>query len=238
MLKITICDDNPGTISEIHDGIVSLYEEKIAFRYAHSADDFKNEECSDCDILIIDIDLKDSDGADSGGIRIAEQLKQMNSDLQIIFVSAFHEYAQDIFKADPAYYLQKPVDTTSLKTAMDKAISGIRRLEDDRFVITTGSDIVSVPINQILYFESDKRLMHLFTKEKDYTFYSRVSDVESRLDGRFVKCHQSFIVNLERVKSMRSDSLILDNGSIVPVSQSRYKMVRVTLTKYLGETII
>lgn len=238
MLKITICDDNSSTISEIYDGIVSLYGNNALFCYASSAEDFGNEECSNCDILIIDIDLMESDGTDSGGIKIAEQLKQTNPDLQVIFVSAFHEYAQDIFKVDPVYYLQKPVALADLKSAMDKALSEIRKLKDERFVITTSSDIVNIPINQILYFESDKRLMRVFTNEKDYSFYSRVRDVELRLDSRFVKCHQSFIVNLEHVKSMRSDSLILDNGSIIPVSQSRHKLVRVTLTKYLGETII
>ncbi len=238
MLKITICDDNPATVAKIHDDIVSLYQEKFVFSYAYSLEDLEDESCCSCDILMMDIDLINSDGADLSGINAAERIKSINPDVQVIFVSAFHKYAQDIFKAAPVYYLQKPVSEPDIKIAIDKALTAISKLKTDRFVVTIGTDLVSIPVDSILYFESDKRLMRVVTNENEYSFYSRVRDVESRLDKRFVKCHQSFIVNLEHVKNMRSDSLILDNGSIIPVSQSRHKLVRVTLTKYLGETII
>ena len=80
--------------------------------------------------------------------------------------------------------------------------------------------------------------MKAVTVQEEYSFYSRVGDVESRLDDRFVRCHQSFIINLEHVSSMRSNSLTMDNGSVIPVSQPRQKNVRVELTRFLGRTIV
>ena len=80
--------------------------------------------------------------------------------------------------------------------------------------------------------------MKAITVKEEHSFYSRVGDVEAKLDGRFVRCHQSFIINLEHVSSMRSNSLIMDNGSVISVSQSKQKKVRVELTRFLGRTIV
>ena len=237
MLRCTICDDNKTSVSTIHNMICGLYKDRFDFKLAYGVEDFESGDSGDCDILIMDIDLLRSDGVNSSGIDLAEELKHTNPGIQVIFVSAFHEYAQDIFKAEPVYYLQKPVSEEKLKIAIDKALKEIEKNRNNRFVFTVGGDIVSIPVSEILYFESDKRRMKAITVKEEHSFYSRVGDVEAMLDDRFVRCHQSFIINLEHVSSMRSNSLLMDNGCTIPVSQSRQKVVRVELTRFLGRTI-
>ncbi|MBO4265972.1 MAG: response regulator transcription factor [Clostridiales bacterium] len=238
MLKCTICDDNSQTVSDIHDMICRLFPDRFVYKFAFGTDDFEDNDCADCDVLIIDIDLDNSDGVDSGGIEIAGRIKENKPDVQVIFVSAFHEYAQDIFRADPVYYLQKPVSESKLKVAVDKALSVLEHDHNDKFTYVSGSDIVSIPMREILFFESDKRRMNAVTNGNKQSFYSRVKDVETELDDRFIRCHQSFIVNMDHVSSMRKDNLLLDDGSAVPVSQSRRKEVRIALTKHLGRKLV
>ena len=238
MLKCTICDDNPRIVTDVQNKISQLYKDKFIFKKAFSAEDFVSGDSSVCDILLMDIDLVKSDGVNSNGIEVASRLKHNNPSLQIIFISAFHEYAQDIFTVEPVYYLQKPISTSDLKMAMDRALSVIEKAKTERFTYTVGTDLFCIPFDEILFFESDKRQMKAVTEDGLHTFYSKVNDVEINLDERFVKSHQSYIVNMDHVNSMSANTLVLDNGDIVPVSRSNCKKVRMKLTRHLGRRII
>ncbi len=232
MHKLLICDDNKNTVNELHAMIEEFYPGVFDHAFAYKIADIAED--SFYDVLIMDIDLIDSDGTNSSGIELAAKLKCSNPEIQIIFASAFHEYAQDIFEVEPVYYLQKPVKSDKLRAAVDKAISSIEKLERSKFSFSSGAQIVSVPYSDILYYESDKRLMKLHTVNNVYSFYSRIKDVEAKLDDSFVKTHQSFIVNLKHVERLRSDTAVLDTGAAIPVSQARAKEVRIALTRYLG----
>ena len=103
---------------------------------------------------------------------------------------------------------------------------------------TSGSQMINVALADILYIESDKRLMRLKAGDAEYSFYSKIKDVEMKLDDRFVKTHQSFLVNMEHITRLTNDTAFLDNGREIPVSQSRYKEVRTKLTRFLGDSIL
>ena len=238
MLRILICDDNRDTVNEITGMLGEMYPERFEYIFAYGEEDFAGDAGINCDILIMDIDLVLSDGVNSSGIDIAGRLKRSNPGLKVIFASAFHEYAQDIFEVEPVYYLQKPVAREKLKAAVDKALDEIGKMQKARFSFTCGSQMITVNLADILYLESDKRLMRLMTTGSEYSFYSKIKDVEVKLDDRFVKTHQSFIVNMEHITRLANDTAFLDDGREIPVSQSRYKEVRTRLTRFLGDSIL
>ena len=84
-----------------------------------------------------------------------------------------------------------------------------------------------VLLNDIFYFESNKRVLIVHTKNDEYSFYGKLDQVEKELDGKdFIRTHQSYFVNARKIKSVSKDSAELLNGEILPVSKSKASAVK------------
>ena len=82
-------------------------------------------------------------------------------------------------------------------------------------------------VNDIFYFESNKRVLIVHTKSDEYSFYGKLDQVEKELDGKdFIRTHQSYFVNARKIKSVSKDSAELLNGEILPVRKSKASAVK------------
>jgi DNA-binding LytR/AlgR family response regulator len=79
-----------------------------------------------------------------------------------------------------------------------------------------------IEYSKITHFESREKRILLCTDNEEYYFYDTIDNLANVLPQEFVRCHRSFIVNVERIKKIRiSDNCIfLDNGFIIPLSRS------------------
>ena len=85
-----------------------------------------------------------------------------------------------------------------------------------------------------MYFEGDKRKIHVYTTDENYSFYSKMSDLEKMVDNTwFVRIHVSYIVNMDYVKIIYSDEIIMNNGIRLPISKKYHKSVKLEHMKYL-----
>lgn len=92
-----------------------------------------------------------------------------------------------------------------------------------------------MPFSGILYVQAFLREVLVVTRSDRFTSYNRISDVERVLDSRFLRCHKSYIVNLDRVTAQGSLRFVVENGGIVPVSRARSPEARRRLGYYRGE---
>ena len=91
-----------------------------------------------------------------------------------------------------------------------------------------------VLLKDIYYIESQKRVINIHYYDGFSTYYYKLDEVEKKLKKNFLRTHQSFIVNLDKVKKLVNDGLLLYGGTIVPISRSRYKDVVGTVSRYLN----
>lgn len=89
-------------------------------------------------------------------------------------------------------------------------------------------------LKDIYYIESQKRVINVHYYDGFSTYYYKLDEVEKKLKKNFLRTHQSFIVNLDKVKKLVNDGLLLYGGTIVPISRSRYKDVVGTVSRYLN----
>lgn len=73
----------------------------------------------------------------------------------------------------------------------------------------------------ILYVESDRRRITVHTAQQQSSYYERLDTAERQLGSSFLRCHQSFLVNLRHIWEMRPEYFLLYNGSVIPISRSR-----------------
>jgi DNA-binding LytR/AlgR family response regulator len=103
----------------------------------------------------------------------------------------------------------------------------LKKLNTSFFTVKTASNVHNVPLSDILYFESDKRVLNVYTKNEVISFYEKLDNVEAELKEKdFIRTHQSYLVNAQKIKSVSKDAVLLANGVSLPVSKSRASKVK------------
>ena len=136
-------------------------------------------------------------------------------------------------------YIVKPVSKREFQKITRNIFAFIdkKRGAYYRFPSKSGTTVISM--EDIFYFESDIRSIHISSRQGDYTFTGRISAVEEQTEGHgFLRVHKSFIVNLKHVHNIFKDSVTLDNGEVIPLSRHRHREVNQKFLDYMEEQII
>jgi DNA-binding LytR/AlgR family response regulator len=102
------------------------------------------------------------------------------------------------------------------------------REDEEVFLIETREGNQRVPLSQISYVEAREKKIFICTRSESFGFYDTIDHMLETLPDNFLRCHRSFIVNMDKVKKVHlSDNMIeLDTGETVPLSRSCKKAVR------------
>lgn len=171
------------------------------------------------------------------GIRVAQSILKEFPDIKIIFVSDDIENARDIFKVNPIYFITKPYNDDYLKDSLYKLVSMIDEEEVDLLTLGCADSrkgLTTIMTRNIYYIESQKRVINVHYFDSYGTYYSKLDDIEGRLRSNFVRTHQSYIVNIDKVKKITKEGVLLYGGKTIPISRSRYKAVTEIINRHLS----
>lgn len=180
-------------------------------------------EGSPVDILMMDIELGSED---ANGIDLVKRHVPAGSGTQVIYVTGFVEYCTSVYRTEHVYFLAKPVAQDDLDDALDRAFARLAARASKPLSIRFGGKVVLVAPEQISYIESDRRKVHIHVGAEDIETYASLSDIAAELPASFIQCHKSFLVNMDCIRELKGDSVMLASNQAVPVSQKRRKLVR------------
>lgn len=236
MLKIVVCDDDRTALDYVGKLIESCVTQecKISRYESGYAMELYVEETvrGNVDILFLDIEL-----ADCNGIEIAKRLKIRYPQIKIIFITGHIDYSQNIFEARPTYFLAKPVARDKLVKALGMALLEMEKDKYQTIAFAVKGTVMNVRFSDIKYIESVKRMILLHESDMQWEIYNRLDELEERLPGNFLRCHQSYIVNMDKVRYLNTHHFLLYDGELVPVSQSKYKKTKGRFMEYLGDSL-
>ena len=197
------------------------------------------------DLVILDVQMPGTDGF---GV-----LKAVTHPFQVVFATAYDEYAIRAFEVQAVDYLLKPISRARLEEAVrrvrakmeDKAPATdfqelLRALEtrERRYVnqlpVHKGRQILILPIEEVYWFEVEYRLVYAHTAADRYMTNFTLKELEERLDPElFFRAHKSRLVNLKRVKAIvpwfgGRFKLVMRNqdGSEVELSRAQARVLR------------
>src|SRR5450432_203494 len=176
---------------------------------------------NDVDILFLDINMPKINGIDF--------LKNTKTNAAIIMTTAYADYAVEAFGLDVLDYLVKPIafdrflkacskakEVITLKEASTLKTQGTR----DYFFIKSDSQIEKIYYDDLLYAEAMLNYVMLFTNSKKMMVYITIKSLEEQLPAKiFIKVHKSFIVNINKVKSIEGNILDIE-GAKITISQN------------------
>ena len=151
------------------------------------------------DVMFLDISMPKTNG-----MQLAEALHKLKNPPQVVFVTAYSEYALDAFGVDATDYLMKPVETDRLAQALDKIVEHIKPLNlpvsVERIPVVKSGSKVLVPIDHIRFIEAKDDYSCIYTESDRFLSTISLQKLEDRLVGHgFFRIHRSYIVNLEYV---------------------------------------
>ncbi len=236
MIKIAVCDDD----RKVLDGIVNVIEETYKnevyiIRYDNPVnliEDWQESLKNQTDIVVLDICFREENG-----IATAKKLQQINRNVKIIFITAYIEYASEIFEAQPFYFLVKPVDKQKIAEVVRSAMEAVKNEDIRSLIIQTRDGIEKVRVDDIWYIESIKRNIIVHEVDRQISLIKKLDEVEKMLPDYFLRCHQSFLVNADKIKRMESREFVLLNDIRIPISRTRHSEIKNRFLLILGRLL-
>jgi DNA-binding LytR/AlgR family response regulator len=231
-MRIAICDDskeNLALLEDVVDGLKLRETEVECFENGESLLRY----ISDSKENFYQIYLLDIEMPGINGLETAKQIREIDKRAIIIFVTAYSDYVFSSFEVQPFRFINKPVDREKLENVIHAAVNYI--YTSKRYIfISVDKAKIQLCCEDIMYFEGDKRKVNVYLPEETYSFYSKMSDIEKMVDNSwFVRIHVSFIVNMDYVKAIYTDEIVLNNGIHLPVSRKYQRSVKLEHMRYL-----
>lgn len=128
----------------------------------------------------------------------------------------------------PGALILKPLTLQNCQKVFDDVLASTLDSDDNEvFVIETREDKQIVPYKQIDCFEARDKKIYARVKNKEFCFYDSLDELQQRLPDSFLRCHRSFIANMDRVRSINNSESYMEmiDKAIVPISRSYKKEV-------------
>lgn len=193
------------------------------------------------DVILLDVQLTDGTGFD-----LLEKFE--DPDFAVIIMTSFDEYAIRALKAGAIDYLLKPLIDDEFEVAIEKALkrNALHALQikgavnnftgdSSKITLSTLNNIYLVDYKDLVYCKSDGGYTTFFLKDGKEIVVSKIlKHYEAILPSSlFVRCHQSYIINLQHILSLtKGNTIMLTNGIKIPVSVRKLKDIRELLKAY------
>ena len=240
MIRCMAIDDEPLALQQIatYIGKVPFLELTAQCQSAVEARQFLENDTVDA--IFCDINMPDLNGMDF--------VKSLTTPPLIVFTTAYAEYAVEGFKVAAVDYLLKPFGLQDFQRAANRLQE---RLESPSSLLSPLSSknanvvflksdyrIIKVAINDIRYIEamSEYLKVHLRNEQKPITTLLSMKKIEERLPHNFMRIHRSYIVNLDDIREVNKNRVILDADTYLPIGDIyRENFQQYLDTKFLGK---
>ncbi len=238
VIKSLIVDNDENCINILKKELQAFPFIKIEGEFDRAQDLVLFLQNNDIDLIFLDIEMGSIDG-----IEIARQIKKLNLNTLIIFVTGHPGFALEGYEVYPVDFLIKPINTLRLEKALNK-VKEIKSLKfnnnDYKIGINVDNGIRMINVNEILYIEKQGRRILVVCKNNEM-IYSKESmkNLENIFsDFDFYRPHQSFLVPINQIKAIYPDKYtrsyvieLFDSKNTIPVSRNKYSNLRELLEK-------
>lgn len=236
MIKAIIIDDEPKAIQALQWELHSFKEYiTVIATFTEPSDALRYLKTSEIDCLFLDIEMPTMDG-----FTFLEQLSDRN--FSVVITTAYNEYAIKALKNEAIDYLLKPIDADDLKDTIAKVKKSktnevvTKKIEDillnyntnfqqKKITINTDGKLVFLEPDDISYVASDGNYSTLFLENnKKIVVTKQLKEIDEILpENHFFRIHNSYIVNLNKIKEfIKTDGyVVLGNQTKIPVSRNR-----------------
>lgn len=213
MLNFVLCDDNTTFLDGLEKSLNRLilkndFDAKVGFKATNISDVLDYMRSNKTDVLFLDIVLK----SDENGVDFAEKIRAVNKDIYIIFTTGHLEYALIAYQVKAFDYLPKPITIERLEKTLFRLFDDIN-FSSSSFIPVNSKTYVNQ--KDVYYIKREGMKLVFKTNSDTFETYSSFSKMSDKLPSNFIRCHKSYIANVDNISHVEAstNTLFFDNCS-------------------------
>ena len=237
LINLAICDDETKFCDKLENILIAISEQEniqidIDVYLSGSKLLNKIQEDQICyDIIFLDIEMEGMNGLET-----AQEIRKQDEITMLIYVTSHQSYAIEAYEVQPFRFLLKPIEKKLLRQCFMKAYEKITA-GDFYFQYKFQKNYYKVLVNDILYFESDKRVIWIHLKNGSVRkLYDKLNNIEKHMMQEkvdFYRLHKSFLVNSRYIIRKAYDHVELIDGTVIDISEDRRKKINQLYAKLI-----
>ena len=235
MIRIALCDDNKEDMLQLHQKIIEWYRENSKNQsvsiteYSDSVYLSSVIDAGDShDVFFLDVEMPKVDG-----FQLADKIRNKLPAAIIVFLTSHSELAPDGYKFRALRYVSKLVLSQKLPEALEAVQKEFSALESGYLVVPHYTDALRIPYNEILYVQHILRSSQIYTLRQGVikdnrglkTIYSVIGD------KRFIYIDRSTFVNIDFIRELKGNEIILRTGESLAISRPMLANVKDTIVR-------
>lgn len=228
MLRCIIVDDESGAIEILSRYVNRTPELELVRSFRDSIEALTFMASNEVDLVLLDIDMPNLDG-----MQLSELIR--NKDIQIIFCTAYAEYAVESYEKEATDYLLKPIAYDRFLKAVKKVLKvrseGVmpdptsvripgKKGESSRLFIKSGPNLHQVDTGELLYMEKKEHYVIFHTPGAQILSRMNMNDLLSNLPSdNFIRIHRSFVVAVDKIDTIKRHMVVIQ-GIEIPIGES------------------
>ena len=234
-MDIAVCEDNAADTELIcgfirdhfekngYVGDIHRYESGEAMLAAFSPGAF--------DAVFLDIYMGGMTGTET-----AKRMREADSGFALVFITSSDRHAMEAFALRACAYVPKPIKSEAMETAMRQCRTVF--LKNARFIeILTDRQSVKIPLIKIFFIEVYDKDVLFHTAEGVFKTRTPLDSIEKHLGKSFLRCHRSYIVNMNHIDRITGQDIVLKNSGVVPMRQRGRSEIREIYSGFLSNRL-
>lgn len=212
-IKCIIVDDEPLAISLLEHYVEKIPFLELVFSTENPIQALEYIQNNESDLIFLDIQMPELTGINF--------MKIVGTKQKYILTTAYSEYALEGYEHNIIDYLLKPISFERFQKSALKARErfSFQEEENTHFFVKSSGQQHRIRFHDILYIESIKDYVNIRTVAEEYIVLDTLKSMESQLSDQFVRIHKSFIINLDKIKSIGAKKVLLPEHEI-PIGES------------------
>lgn len=159
------------------------------------------------------------------GMEVARNIRKKAPQLELVFATAYAEYAIEGYEVQALDYLLKPINLEKMTRVVERFLEE-KPAEAAYTLVEVNGAATRLNLDHIIYSEANMGEITVVVDQETLNLKMSLAEFEKQLDERFVSPHRSYLVNLQFVSRLLKKDVQLTNGERIPLSRRRAKDVQ------------
>lgn len=240
MYQAAICEDERDIAQYIEKTLAEEFSKngmQVAFDVFNQGEQLLGmiHEHYHYDIVFMDIEMPGIDG-----ISICKEIRKVNSETLVIFISNKDELVFSTFEVQPFRFIRKSHYDALLSELVPAIQTELNRRQPKLIQITEpgSKDLFSFDLNQITYIEAQGKNCCIYTPNGPVIIKTKLMDLEEQLQAPdFIKPHRSYLIHSKYIATIHKTEVNLTDGSIIPISRGRLDIIKHEFLQYTNRSL-
>lgn len=205
MLSFVLCDDNKAILDRLSKMLETIFIEhnidaEVFLTSTNPQDVLDYLKSNIVNVLFLDIDLKST----LSGLDLADMIRKFNKEVYIIFTSAHLEYILLAYKCKTFDFIPKPLSIERVEETIIRLMDDINYGGRKNSFIRLDNKNTIINQDNVNFIKKDGMKLIFYTDTRTYEAYSSFNKISETLPSNFVRCHKSYIANINKISDVHT----------------------------------